>query len=136
MEELCLCSNVVVCLSYCICDFEIVWSGRHYLSVSFALQVSGANMQPNAFAMPSILPIESVIVLGFSSSGSITEGEIVFCTHPDSPINTSNRIMIRYLSNSLFIRIIYTEQRYYNMVLFVIGICWRQWQPCQCSRHS
>ena len=75
----------------------------------FSSHVWGANMQPNALAIPSILLTESMIVLGFSSLGSITVSVIVFFTHPDSPINISNRMIIRYLSNSLFIRIIYTD---------------------------
>ena len=69
-------------------------------------------MQTSAFATPCILPIESVIVcvssLGSNTvSGNLGLFEVVtsFFTQPDSPINISNRKIIKYLSNSLFIRV-------------------------------
>ena len=91
----------------------------HYLSSvvpkSFlAWQVSGANIQPSAFAMLSILLTVSICVAIFSSlvgsntvSGSLglSEVEIFFLMQPDRPISISSRNTIRYLSNSLFIRV-------------------------------
>ena len=65
-------------------------------------------MQPNASAMPFILPTESVIV----TVGSVAVFGDVFLAQAPSPINMMNSRTIRYLSNSLIIHLFrYTKVR-------------------------
>jgi len=128
-----------------------------YLSISFSaflfsgMHSSGANIQPSISTMP--------VKLGAVSSGSNSLSmasmslvisafisALVSCgvclstyglgVHAERPIRMTVSTMMVIHSNFLFILVIYTNYRNRYVALYSIGICWRPWQPCRCSRRS